>query len=230
METRLFAADNFVWGNWPVAPMCRPPASLPVTTPARVAWSVVFFFQAEDGIRYWSVTGVQTCALPISVREALGRTTPAPGPFRRLEGLGPLRRVLAVDQSPIGRTPRSVPATFLGLWDEMRRAFAATPEARRRGFGPARFSFNTAAGGRCPARQGQGSISHEMSFLPDVTTPCEACGGARFEPATLEVRWHGFNAGEALRLTVDEAVEAFAALPSVVGPLRCLSELGVGYL
>jgi excinuclease ABC subunit A len=165
-----------------------------------------------------------------AVREALGRTTPAPGPFRRLEGLGPLRRVLAVDQSPIGRTPRSVPATFLGLWDEMRRAFAATPEARRRGFGPARFSFNTGAGGRCPVCLGQGSISHEMSFLPDVTTPCEACGGARFEPATLEVRWHGFNAGEALRLTVDEAVEAFAALPRVAGPLRCLSELGVGYL
>jgi excinuclease ABC subunit A len=165
-----------------------------------------------------------------AVREALGRTTPAPGPFRRLSGLGPLRRVLAVDQSPIGRTPRSVPATFLGLWDELRRALASTPEARRRGFGPARFSFNTAAGGRCPVCQGQGSISHEMSFLPDVTTPCEACGGARFEPATLEIRWHGFNAGEALRLTVDEAAEAFAALPRVAGPLRCLSELGVGYL
>jgi excinuclease ABC subunit A len=165
-----------------------------------------------------------------AVREALGRTTSAPGPFRRLSGLGDLRRVLSVDQSPIGRTPRSVPATFLGLWDEMRRAFASTPEARRRGFGPARFSFNTAAGGRCPVCQGQGSISHEMSFLPDVTTPCEACGGARFEPATLEVRWHGFSAGEALRLTVDEAVEAFAALPRVAGPLRCLSELGVGYL
>ena len=165
-----------------------------------------------------------------AVREALGRTTLPPGPFRRLGGLGALRRVLAVDQSPIGRTPRSVPATFLGIWDELRRVFAGTPEARARGFGPTRFSFNSAAGGRCATCAGQGSISHEMSFLPDVTTPCEACGGARFEPATLEVRWRGLNVGETLRLTVDEALEAFAALPRVAGPLRCLSELGVGYL
>ena len=165
-----------------------------------------------------------------AVREALGRTTPPPGPFRRLSGLGPLRRVLAVDQSPIGRTPRSVPATFLGIWDELRRVFAGTPEARARGFGPARFSFNSAGGGRCQTCAGQGAISHEMSFLPDVTTPCESCGGARFEPATLEVRWRGLNVGETLRLTVDEALEAFSALPRVAGPLRCLSELGVGYL
>jgi len=165
-----------------------------------------------------------------AVREALGRTTPPPGPFRRLSGLGPVRRVLAVDQSPIGRTPRSVPATFLGIWDELRRVFAGTPEARAGGFGPARFSFNSPGGGRCSACAGQGSISHEMSFLPDVTTPCEACGGARFEPATLEVRWRGLNVGETLRLTVDEALEAFSALPRVAGPLRCLSELGVGYL
>jgi len=165
-----------------------------------------------------------------AVREALGRTAPPPGQFRRLSGLGSLKRVLAVDQSPIGRTPRSVPATFLGIWDELRRVFAATPEARAAGFGPARFSFNSGGGGRCPTCAGQGSISHEMSFLPDVTTPCEACGGARFEPATLEVRWRGLNVGEALRLTVDEALEAFAALPRVAGPLRCLSELGVGYL
>jgi excinuclease ABC subunit A len=165
-----------------------------------------------------------------AVREALGRTTPPPGPFKKLSGVGPLRRVLAVDQSPIGRTPRSVPATFLGIWDELRRVFAGTPEARARGYGPTRFSFNSGGGGRCPACAGQGSISHEMSFLPDVTTPCEACGGARFEPSTLEVRWRGLNVGETLRLTVDEALEAFSALPRVAGPLRCLSELGVGYL
>src|SRR5678815_4831671 len=119
-----------------------------------------------------------------AVREALGRTTPPPGPFRRLSGIGPLRRVLAVDQSPIGRTPRSVPATFLGIWDELRRVFAGTPDARARGFGPARFSFNSTGGGRCQTCAGQGAISHEMSFLPDVTTPCEACSGARFEPVS----------------------------------------------
>ncbi|MGO9829589.1 MAG: excinuclease ABC subunit UvrA [Myxococcaceae bacterium] len=165
-----------------------------------------------------------------AVRAALGRVTPPPGPFTPLSGLGGLRRVLAVDQSPIGRTPRSVPATFLGLWDELRRAFAATAEARQRGFGPARFSFNTPAGGRCQACEGQGSISHEMSFLPDVTTPCEACGGMRFDSATREVRYRGLDVGEVLHLTVEEAREVFAALPRVAGPLQCLVELGVGYL
>ncbi|HMK72956.1 MAG TPA: excinuclease ABC subunit A, partial [Myxococcaceae bacterium] len=165
-----------------------------------------------------------------AVREALGRVTPPPGPFTSLSGLHGLRRVLAVDQSPIGRTPRSVPATFLGLWDELRRAFAATPEARSRGFGPARFSFNTTAGGRCPACEGQGSISHEMSFLPDVTTPCEACGGMRFDAATREVRYHGLDVGEVLHLTVEEAREVFSALPRVSRPLQCLVDLGVGYL
>jgi excinuclease ABC subunit A len=165
-----------------------------------------------------------------AVRAALGRVTVPPGPFTALSGLGGLRRVLAVDQSPIGRTPRSVPATFLGLWDELRRVFAATPEARSRGFSAARFSFNTAAGGRCQACAGQGSISHEMSFLPDVTTPCEACGGMRFDAATREVRYRGLDVGEVLHLTVEEAREVFGALPRVAAPLQCLVELGVGYL
>jgi excinuclease ABC subunit A len=165
-----------------------------------------------------------------AVRAALGRVTVPPGPFTALSGTGGLKRVLAVDQSPIGRTPRSVPATFLGLWDELRRVFAATAEARARGFTAARFSFNTAAGGRCQACAGQGSISHEMSFLPDVTTPCEACGGMRFEAATREVRYRGLDVGEVLHLTVEEAREVFSALPRVAGPLQCLVELGVGYL
>jgi excinuclease ABC subunit A len=165
-----------------------------------------------------------------AVRAALGRVSPPPGAFTTLSGLGGLRRVLAVDQSPIGRTPRSVPATFLGLWDELRRVFAATPEARARGFTAARFSFNTAAGGRCQACAGQGSISHEMSFLPDVTTPCEVCGGLRFDAATREVRYRGLDVGEVLQLTVEEAREVFSALPRVAAPLQCLLELGVGYL
>jgi excinuclease ABC subunit A len=165
-----------------------------------------------------------------AVRAALGRVAPPPGAFTTLSGLGALRRVLAVDQAPIGRTPRSVPATFLGLWDELRRVFASTPEARARGFTAARFSFNTAAGGRCQACAGQGSISHEMSFLPDVTTPCEACGGMRFDSATREVRYRGLDVGEVLHLTVEEAREVFSALPRVAAPLDCLLELGVGYL
>ncbi|HEX8440811.1 MAG TPA: excinuclease ABC subunit A, partial [Archangium sp.] len=165
-----------------------------------------------------------------ALREALGLVTSRPGPFKSLTGVEAIRRVLAVDQSPIGRTPRSVPATFLGLWDELRRAFAATPEAKLRGFTPARFSFNTASGGRCTACDGQGAISHEMSFLPDVVTPCEACGGARFDASTLEVRYHGLTIGDALRLSADEAKDVFHAIPKVAGPLCCLSDLGVGYL
>jgi excinuclease ABC subunit A len=165
-----------------------------------------------------------------ALRERLGLVAPKPGLFDSLHGAEAVSRVLAVDQSPIGRTPRSVPATFLGIWDELRRAFAATPEAKIRGFSPARFSFNTAAGGRCTACEGQGAISHEMAFLPDVVTPCEVCGGARFDAATLEVRYHGLTIGEVLRLSADEAKEVFRALPKVSAPLECLSELGVGYL
>jgi excinuclease ABC subunit A len=153
-----------------------------------------------------------------------------PGAFDSLRGVESLKRVLSVDQSPIGRTPRSVPATFLGIWDELRRAFAATPEAKIRGFSAARFSFNTASGGRCTACEGQGAISHEMSFLPDVVTPCEACGGARFDAATLEVRYHGLSIGDVLRLSADEAKDVFRALPKVAAPLECLADLGVGYL
>ncbi|HYO59654.1 MAG TPA: excinuclease ABC subunit A, partial [Archangium sp.] len=165
-----------------------------------------------------------------ALREKLGLVTTRPGPFKSLTGVEAIRRVLAVDQSPIGRTPRSVPATFLGLWDELRRVFAATPEAKLRGFTPARFSFNTASGGRCTACDGQGAISHEMSFLPDVVTPCEACGGARFDAATLEVRYHGLTIGDVLRLSADEARDVFHALPKVAAPLSCLSDLGVGYV
>ncbi|MBF5044815.1 excinuclease ABC subunit A [Aggregicoccus sp. 17bor-14] len=165
-----------------------------------------------------------------AMREALGLVAGKPGPFDRLVGADAVKRVLAVDQSPIGRTPRSVPATFLGIWDELRRVFAATPEAKLRGFGPTRFSFNSAQGGRCPACEGQGAISHEMAFLPDVVTPCEVCGGARFDAATLEVRYHGLSIGDALRLSADEAKDVFAALPKVAAPLANISDLGVGYL
>ncbi|SEK49000.1 excinuclease ABC subunit A [Stigmatella aurantiaca] len=165
-----------------------------------------------------------------AMREALELVGAKPGPFEALRGVEAFSRVMAVDQSPIGRTPRSVPATFLGIWDELRRTFAATPEAKVRGFGPTRFSFNSASGGRCTACEGQGAISHEMSFLPDVVTPCEACGGARFDAATLEVRYHGLTIGEVLRLSADEAKEVFRALPKVAAPLECLSDLGVGYL
>jgi excinuclease ABC subunit A len=174
-------------------------------------------------------TLVQRVLLP-AVRKALGLVSDEPGAHRGLAGFEALERALLVDQSPIGRTPRSVPATFLGIWDLIRRLFAATPEAKMLGFDAGRFSFNVDKGGRCPTCEGQGVITHEMSFLPDVVTPCSACGGKRFEPQTLGVQFHGRSAGEVLGLTAEQAASLFEHHPAVAAPLRTLSDLGAGYV
>jgi excinuclease ABC subunit A len=174
-------------------------------------------------------TLVRRVLLP-AVQEKLGLVGEAPGAHDGLRWVKGLRRALAVDQSPIGRTPRSVPATFLGVWDAVRRLFAGSPEARARGFGAARFSFNTPHGGRCEQCAGQGVITHEMSFLPDVVTACPSCDGARFEPQTLGVRYLGFNVAEVLALTAEQAVQAFEHHSNVVAPLRVLCDLGAGYV
>ncbi len=174
-------------------------------------------------------TLVQRVFFP-ALRHKLGLVAPTPGPHGSIKVPKIVRRALAVDQSPIGRTPRSVPATFLGVWDEIRKLFASLPESKVRGWTAARFSFNTPHGGRCPACDGQGSIVAEMSFLPEVVTPCETCQGARFEPATLDVRWAGLNIGDVLRLSAEDAANVFAAHPKISRPLRTLSELGVGYV
>ncbi|HXS18284.1 MAG TPA: excinuclease ABC subunit A, partial [Polyangiaceae bacterium] len=148
----------------------------------------------------------------------------------KLRGFDHIKRALAVDQSPIGRTPRSIPATFLGIFDQIRALYARTPEAMVRGFSAARFSFNTGAGGRCPTCEGQGVLSHEMSFLPDVVTSCPACDGARFEPRTLEITYLGKTMGEILATTAEEAVQLFHAHPKICAPLRVMCDLGAGYI
>ena len=148
---------------------------------------------------------------------------------RALMGWQQLHRVLEVDQTPIGKTPRSCPATYIGFWDRIRRLFAATTEARMLGWGPGRFSFNT-RGGRCEACEGQGVQRVEMSFLPDVKLPCEVCGGSRFNAETRAIRWRGRGIGEVLAMGVDEAVEVFAAHPVVRHPLELLQAVGLGYL
>jgi len=146
-----------------------------------------------------------------------------------LQGFETIDRVLEVDQTPIGKTPRSCPATYIGFWDTIRKLFAETLEAKARGYAAGRFSFNTGEG-RCPVCEGQGVRTIGMSFLPDVKVPCEACHGARFSPETLAVTWRGKSIGDVLRMEVDEAVEFFASMPSIAHPLQLLKDVGLGYL
>jgi excinuclease ABC subunit A len=147
----------------------------------------------------------------------------------RITGWESISRVLEVDQTPIGKTPRSCPATYIGFWDSIRRLYADTTEARIRGFTASRFSFNT-AGGRCEACEGQGMQRIEMSFLPDVQVLCDVCGGKRFNPETLNVLFKGKSIGETLAMSVDEALEFFKAQRSVHHPLSLLADVGLGYL
>jgi excinuclease ABC subunit A len=138
-------------------------------------------------------------------------------------------RVLEVDQTPIGKTPRSCPATYIGFWDTIRKLYAETLEAKARGYGPGRFSFNTGEG-RCPSCEGQGMRTIEMSFLPDVKVPCEVCHGQRFNTETLAVTWRGKSVGDVLNMEVDEAVAFFASMPVIAHPLKLLQDVGLGYL
>ena len=148
---------------------------------------------------------------------------------RRISGYEGLRRVLQVDHSPIGRTPRSTPATYVGFMTAIRRLFAGTPEARARGYTESRFSFNV-EGGRCPACKGQGMVRVEMRFLPEVYQVCEVCGGTRFHEETLQVRWRGKNIAEVLAMTMAEAREFFAPVPEISRALEILCQLGLDYL
>jgi excinuclease ABC subunit A len=148
---------------------------------------------------------------------------------KELDGYQVIDRVLEVDQTPIGKTPRSCPATYIGFWDTIRKLFADTLEARARGYGPGRFSFNTGEG-RCPTCEGQGVRTIAMSFLPDVKVPCESCHGARFNPETLAVTWRGKSIGDVLQMEVDEAVDFFSAMPNISHPLQLLKDVGLGYL
>ena len=164
-----------------------------------------------------------------ALARALNRAHTQPGEHERIEGLEHLDKIINIDQSPIGRTPRSNPSTYTGLFDHIRALFAELPESKVRGYKPGRFSFNV-HGGRCEACQGQGQLRIEMQFLPDVYVPCDVCHGTRFNRETLQVRFKDLNIAEVLDLTVDHALESFAAFPSMLSRLQTLQEVGLGYV
>ncbi|HWL64711.1 MAG TPA: excinuclease ABC subunit UvrA [Actinomycetota bacterium] len=185
-----------------------------------------------------SVTGVSGSGKSTLVNEVLYRAAHqhlirtarlVPGKHKKIEGLDKIDKVIDIDQSPIGRTPRSNPATYTGVFDHIRKLFAKTPDAKRRGYQPGRFSFNV-RGGRCEACSGEGTIKIEMHFLPDVYVPCEVCKGKRYNRETLEVRFKGKNISEVLDMSVSEGCEVFANIPPIARHLNTLRDVGLGYI
>jgi excinuclease ABC subunit A len=164
-----------------------------------------------------------------AVCRALHGARETPGKHRRLTGLEAIDKAIVIDQSPIGRTPRSNPGTYTEAFGPIRQLFAQTPAARVRGYGPGRFSLNT-KGGRCEVCKGDGVLKVEMHFLPDVYVTCEQCGGQRYNRETLEIRYAGRTIADVLAMTVDEALDVFAGVPAVASRLRMLSEVGLGYV
>ena len=205
------------------------------------------FGAAENNLKHINVEvplGIFTCVTGVSgsgksslvngiiykhLAAKLNRAKIRPGRFDRMEGLENLDKVIAIDQSPIGRTPRSNPATYTGVFNDIRELFAGTNDAKMKGYGPGRFSFNT-KGGRCEACEGDGIIKIEMHFLPDVFVPCEVCNGKRYNRETLDVYYKGKNIYDVLEMTVDEGVEFFANIPKIARKLKTLQEVGLGYI
>ena len=171
------------------------------------------------------VTDTLAPALANRVNHAHRRT----GAYKKITGLDKIDKVINIDQSPIGRTPRSNPATYIGLWDDIRALFASTQESKARGYSPGRFSFNV-NGGRCEACKGDGQIKIEMHFLPDIYVPCEVCGGDRYNRETLQVTYRGKNIAEVLDMTVEDALAFFENIPGIKRKLQTLFDVGLGYI
>ncbi|RMF89715.1 MAG: excinuclease ABC subunit A, partial [Nitrospinota bacterium] len=179
-----------------------------------------------------SGSGKSTLVIDIlykALAHKLHRAAERPGQHQEILGIEHIDKVIDIDQSPIGRTPRSNPATYTGVFTDIRALFAQTPEARLRGYKPGRFSFNV-KGGRCEACQGNGIIKIEMHFLPDIYVRCDVCKGKRFNRETLEIKYKGKTIADVLAMTIDEALEFFAPVPQIASRLRTISEVGLGYI
>ncbi|GAB2760745.1 excinuclease ABC subunit UvrA [Nocardioides salsibiostraticola] len=186
-------------------------------------------FVAVTGVSGSGKSTLVNDILYTSLAKQLYRSRVVPGRHQKITGLEHVDKVIHVDQSPIGRTPRSNPATYTGVFDHVRKLFAATPEAKMRGYLQGRFSFNV-KGGRCEACSGDGTLKIEMNFLPDVYVPCEVCHGARYNRETLEVHYKGKTIAEVLDMPIEEAVDFFAAVPAIARHMKTLVEVGLGYV
>lgn len=192
-------------------------------------------FTVVTGVSGSGKSSLVTDTLAPALTNAVHRSMRKVGPYRKIEGLVAddgakiVDKVIDIDQSPIGRTPRSNPATYIGLWDDLRALYASTPESRARGYSPGRFSFNV-PGGRCEACKGDGQIKIEMNFLPDVYVPCEVCNGRRYNRETLEVTYHGKTIADVLDMTVTEALAFFGNIPRIKNKLQTLYDVGLGYI
>ncbi|WP_182354852.1 excinuclease ABC subunit UvrA [Flaviflexus huanghaiensis] len=186
-------------------------------------------FVAVTGVSGSGKSTLVNSILYNSLANQLNRARIVPGRHTSVTGLEDLDKVIHVDQSPIGRTPRSNPATYTGVWDRIRKLFAEVPESKIRGYGPGRFSFNV-KGGRCESCKGDGTIKIEMSFLPDVYVPCEVCGGKRYNRDTLEVKYKGKSVSDVLEMTISEALEFFGPVTGITRHLSTLESVGLGYV
>ena len=186
-------------------------------------------FIAVTGVSGSGKSTLVNSILKKAVAQKLNRNSAKPGKHKALEGIENIERLIDIDQSPIGRTPRSNPATYTGVFDDIRDLFAKTNEAKIRGYKKGRFSFNV-KGGRCEACSGDGIIKIEMHFLPDVYVPCEVCHGTRYNSETLEVHYKDKNIAEILDMTVNDAVEFFAPIPKIARKLQTIKDVGLGYV